>query len=97
LKRRSITQDRLDPDAAAVHLHNLLRDREPETGSALRLGVGTIDLVELLKDACLIIWGNAGAGIGDTDVEVTFTAFAVTRTSPASVNLMALPTILRST
>src|SRR5262249_30055270 len=59
---------RLDPDAAAVHLHNLLGDGETKPGAALGLGVGAVDLVELLENAGLVLLRNAGP------VSVTLTA-----------------------
>src|SRR5262249_43180009 len=61
---------RLDPDAAAVHLHNLLGDGETKPGAALGLGVGAVDLVELLENAGLVLLRNAGPGVGHTDGEV---------------------------
>ena len=33
-----------------MHLHDLLGDGEPEAGTALGLGVGAVDLMELLED-----------------------------------------------
>ena len=38
-----------------MQLNNPLGDCEPETGSAFGLGVGVVDLVELLKDALQLI------------------------------------------
>src|SRR5215475_9835844 len=70
LKRRAFARDRLDPDAATVHLHNLLGNGEPQPGAALGLGVGAVDLVKLLEDARLVLLRNAGSGVGHTDGEV---------------------------
>ena len=54
-----------------MHLHNLLGDGKPETGAALGLGKGAVDLMELLEDARPLVLGNAGPRIGHADVEVT--------------------------
>ena len=45
LKRRSFARRRHDPDAAPVHLDNLLGDGEPEARAALGLGKGAVDCV----------------------------------------------------
>jgi hypothetical protein len=42
-----------------VHLDDLSCNGEPEAGAALGLGVGTIDLMELLEDAGLVLFRNA--------------------------------------
>ena len=86
-----------DPDAAAMHLDDLLGDGEPEPGAALGLGVGAVDLMELLEDARLLFGGMPGPVSVTLTAKWPFAALAVTRTSPASVNLMALPTRLSST
>src|SRR5262245_15968538 len=70
LERRTLTQGRLDPDAATVHLHDLLGDGESEAGAALGLGKGAVDLMELLEDARPLVLGNARPRIGHADVEV---------------------------
>ena len=70
LKRRTFAEHRLDPDAAAVHLHNLLGNGEPQPGAALGLAVGAVDLVELLEDARLVLLRNAGPGVGHTEGEM---------------------------
>jgi hypothetical protein len=54
LERRALTQVRLDPDAAAVHLDNLLSDGKAETSAALGLGKRAVDLVKLIKYAGLL-------------------------------------------
>ena len=76
LEGRALAQGRLDPDAAAVHLDDLLGDGEPEAGAALGLGVGVVDLVELLEDAGQLICGDARAGVGDADGEVAVRALS---------------------
>jgi hypothetical protein len=52
-----------------VHLDDLLGDGEPEAGAALGLGVGAIDLMELLEDARLMLRGDTWPSVGDTEVE----------------------------
>ena len=40
----------INPDAAAVHLDDLLSDGKAKASPALGLGVGVVDLMELLED-----------------------------------------------
>src|SRR5262245_25550700 len=63
LKRRSFARCRHHPDAAAVHLHDLLGDGEAQPRAALSLGKGTVDLVELIEDTILLIGRYAGTGV----------------------------------
>src|SRR5262249_14718019 len=70
LEGRALTQGRFDPDAATVHLNDLLGNCETETSAALGLGVGAVDLMELLEDARSLINGDAWPRIGYADVEV---------------------------
>src|SRR5262249_4360728 len=70
LECRTLTQGRLNPDAPTMHFHDMLGDREPEAGTALRLGVRAVDLMELLKDAGLVLFWNAWTCISHADVEV---------------------------
>src|SRR5262249_32261372 len=70
LKRRSFARRRLHPDAAAVHLDDLLGDGEAEARAALGLGKGTVDLVELLEDPSLLVKRYAGTGVCDRDGEM---------------------------
>jgi len=42
-----------------VHLDDLLGNSEADAGAAFGLGVGTIDLMELLEDAGLVLFRNA--------------------------------------
>src|SRR5215468_2729365 len=53
-----------------MHLHNLPGDGEAKPRTALRLGVGAVDLVELLEDARLVLLRNAGTRVGYSNVEV---------------------------
>src|SRR5499426_1156637 len=70
LEGRTLAQRRLDPNATAMHLDDLLGNGEPQAGAALGLGVGAVDLVELLEDARLVLLRNAGSGVGHMDGEV---------------------------
>jgi hypothetical protein len=69
LERRSLAYRRLDPNAAAVHLNDLLGDGEPEASATSGLGQRVVDLMELLKDASALVIGNAWTRIGHADVE----------------------------
>jgi hypothetical protein len=71
LEGRALANCRLNPDAAAVHLDDLLGNGETKPGAALGLGVGAVDLMELLEDAGLVFDVNARHRIGDADSEVT--------------------------
>src|SRR6185312_6500625 len=51
LKGCALTKRRFNPDASTVHLDDLLGDGEPEASAALGLGIGAVNLVELLEDA----------------------------------------------
>jgi hypothetical protein len=53
-----------------MHLHDLLGDGEAQTDASLGLGVLAVNLVELLEDASLVLFGNAGPCIDQADVEV---------------------------
>src|SRR6478752_6216325 len=66
----SLAERRFDPDAAAMHLDDLLGDRKPEAGPALGLGVGAVDLVELVEHARVLVCRYAGARVGDGDGKV---------------------------
>ena len=63
---------RFHPDAAAVHLDNLLGDGKSEAGTALGLGVGVVHLVELLEDARLLLRGNARPRVGHATAKWPF-------------------------
>ena len=52
-----------------MHFHDLLGDGQPEASAALGLCVRAVDLVELVKDAGLVLLGNAWPCIGHADVE----------------------------
>src|SRR5438552_18902578 len=53
----------LQVDAAAVRLHDVAHDGEPEAG---RAGLGPVGaLHEALEDALALVWRDAGAGVAD--------------------------------
>src|SRR5262249_34915677 len=66
----TFAERRLNPNAAAMHLDDLLGDGEPETSATSGLGQRAVDLVELLEDASSLVIGNAWPRIGHADVEV---------------------------
>src|SRR5262249_36587314 len=68
-ERRPLALGRFEPDSAAVHLHDALRDREAQAGPAFRAGRRSVSLLELLEDASSILFADAGARVGDRDEE----------------------------
>src|SRR5262245_41028528 len=70
LKGRSFARCRHHPDAAAVHLHDLLGDGEAEARAALGLGERAVDLGELIEDLMLLVERYAGAGVRHRDGEM---------------------------
>src|SRR4029434_2486092 len=82
-ERRALTQRRLNPDAPAVHLDNLSRNRKTEPRAALGTRVRAVDLAELLEDPLAFFGRNAGSGIADTycNSKWPFAAPPVMRTS----------------
>ena len=97
-KVEPLPSSEFDPDAAAVHLDDPLRDREAKPGAALLARVRAVDLLELLED---LAPGRPAAMPGPVSRTATLKAPSARRraiaTSPASVNLIALPTRLSST
>src|SRR5215831_9714884 len=63
-ERRSLTNLALHPDLAAVELHKLPAQGEPQP-RALDLLCGRPHLTELLEDLLLILWGDADPGVAD--------------------------------
>src|SRR5262245_10178928 len=53
-----------------MHLDDLLGDRKPESSATSGLGQRAVDLMELLENANLLLFGNTWPGIGHADVEV---------------------------
>jgi hypothetical protein len=70
MKGRAFAHGRLDPEAAAVHLDDLLSDRKPEAGTALGLGIGVVHLMELLEDAGLVLFGYSRTSVCDAHCKV---------------------------
>src|SRR4030095_10299991 len=67
-ERRSATHLALHPQAAAVELDKLSRQREAQT-RALALPRGVAHLAELLEDRPLVLWRDADAGVGDRHLD----------------------------
>src|SRR6266508_5855991 len=62
-KRRALPQLRVQPDSAALHLDNSLRDREPKSGAALLAGDRVVGLLAVLEQFGLLGRGNARTGV----------------------------------
>jgi hypothetical protein len=60
---------RLDPNLAAVHLNDALRDGESQASAALLAGDGIIGLLKLLEQLGLIGRGDARAGVSNRYME----------------------------
>src|SRR6266571_692850 len=82
-ERRSATHLALHPQAAAVELDELSRQREAETGT-LALARGVAHLAELLEDRLLVLWRDADPGVGDDTSTVPFAGSARTLIRPPS-------------
>src|SRR5262245_57633600 len=70
LKGRALPERRFDPNASTVHLDDLLGDGKSKARAAFGLGVGTVDLMELLENPRLMLLGNAWSCISHADVEL---------------------------
>src|SRR5260370_6993291 len=66
---RSAPHLALHPQAAAVELDELSRQRQPETG-ALALARGVAHLAKLLEDRLLVLWRDADPAVGDRHLDV---------------------------
>src|SRR2546428_7614895 len=62
-----MTDRAFDPDLAAMHLNDLLNDREAQAGPGYRLGGSASDPPEALKDVLDLVRGDAQAGVGHAD------------------------------
>src|SRR5262245_61850871 len=62
---------RFNPNASPVHLNDLFGDGKTNAGSALGLGTGVVDLVELLEYPGLLLDGYSRTRVAHTDGEVT--------------------------
>jgi hypothetical protein len=58
-----------------MHLDDLLGDGEAETGPALGLGIGVVDLMELLEDAFQLLRRYPRARVSHGDGEVRIRGF----------------------
>src|SRR5712692_11089542 len=67
VERRTVTDRALDPDLAAMHLNDLLNDREAQAGPGYRLGGAAPDPPEALEDVLDLVRGDAQAGVGHAD------------------------------
>src|SRR6267143_913262 len=64
---RTVTDRALNPDLAAVHLDDLLNDREAQPGPGDRLGGAAPDPPEPLEHVADLVRRDAQPGIGDAD------------------------------
>src|SRR5260370_17026383 len=65
MKLRAAADFTVDPDAAAMHLDDVLGDGETESGAAEFAGARGIHAVEAFENARLVGFGDADAGIRD--------------------------------
>src|SRR5262249_27682786 len=75
MESRALAQHGLHPDAAAVHLDDLLGNGEAKASTALSLGICCIDLMELLEDSSPLLFRDSGAGVHHADREVSIRNF----------------------
>jgi hypothetical protein len=80
-----------------VKLDDPLGDGQTQARAALGTRAGAVGLLELSEDLRLLLLGNPRPVSATETTNTPSTARASMATSPASVNLMALPTRLRST
>src|SRR5260370_36642748 len=67
MDRRPVPNRAFDPDLAAMHLNDLLNDREAQAGPGYRLGRAASDPPEALEDMLDLVRGDAQAGVGHAD------------------------------
>src|SRR5580700_5547588 len=65
MELRSLTHFAIHPEAAAMHLDQMFGDGQTKTCAPGLAGTGYIDAVEAFKNARLVGFGNADAGVGD--------------------------------
>src|SRR5262245_60503893 len=70
LEGRALAECRLHPNAAAMHLDDLLGDGEPEARATLGLGKRAVDLVELIKNAGLLLLRDSWPRVRHADGEM---------------------------
>ena len=63
---RAAAQRGFDPQSPAMHLDDLLGNRQPESGAALLAG-GGVGLLKLVKDLGLVGLRDPGAGVVHRD------------------------------
>src|SRR5204862_3217859 len=71
VERRPVSDGAFDPDLAAVHLHDLLNDRQPEPSPGDRLGRAAAHAAEALEDVHDLVRRDAEPGVGHGDQGVT--------------------------
>src|SRR5438093_6863010 len=67
VERRAMPDRALHPDLAAVHLHDLLNDRETKASPGNRLRGAAADASETLEHVAYLVLRDADAGVGDAD------------------------------
>src|SRR5262249_56184454 len=67
---RSLAEGALHPDAAPVHLDELLGDAETQAGAPVFPADRGVDLPELREDVVQLIFGDANAGVAHAVDEV---------------------------
>src|SRR5262249_8996480 len=71
LERRALANRRFDPNAPAVHLDDLLRNGEAKAGTTLGFGERTVDLMELIEYADLLLLRDSWPCVRHGDGEMT--------------------------
>src|SRR6266852_3066650 len=83
VERRTVTDSALDPDLAAMHLDDLLNDREAQAGPGYRLGGAAADPPEAFEDMLDLVRRDAQPGVGDADERKTAVGAGRQRHRPA--------------
>src|SRR5690242_8127139 len=65
VERRAVAERALDPYLAAVHLHDLLNDRQPEASPGYGLGRAAAHAAEALEDVGDLVRGDPEPCVGD--------------------------------
>src|SRR5262249_19335306 len=76
-ERRTLTDLRLDPNPAAVHLDDALGYGETQAGAAFLAGDSIVGLLELLKQFGLIGSGDTGTGVTHRYMECAVVRFSL--------------------
>src|SRR5438132_12185682 len=69
-ERAALPRGALEPDASALELDELLRDREAEPGAAELPGRARVLLAEFVEDVALRLGPDPDPGIGDAHDDV---------------------------